>query len=232
MHRKQGLASGGYVQLRRAPAFRMFRSFLSCQMPPSVTCCLGSPACCPSFALYIHFVPLLVFPIIPHPLVFCFFTISGSRSAYHHNDVEKDFCIWISVGSFGSYDLPTMVQAFMLCQAIIRISMNPFFFFPFQVIRALAEVEVNDFTFVNVLKYPAIREGVKKFSEWPTIPQLFVGGEFVGGCDIVMSLHKEGELRQLMKDKNVYSTGDESDKSGSGSNVDSSQSDGNSNRSS
>ena len=60
--------------------------------------------------------------------------------------------------------------------------------------------EGADFSSVNVLDYPAIREGVKKFSEWPTIPQLYVGGEFIGGCDIVTSMHESGELKQLLSE--------------------------------
>ena len=49
---------------------------------------------------------------------------------------------------------------------------------------------------INVLADPALREGIKEYSEWPTIPQLYVGGEFVGGCDIVKSLHASGELHK------------------------------------
>jgi len=56
-----------------------------------------------------------------------------------------------------------------------------------------------DFASVNVLDYPSIREGVKKYSDWPTIPQLYVDGEFVGGCDIVTSLAESGELKELLK---------------------------------
>jgi monothiol glutaredoxin len=49
----------------------------------------------------------------------------------------------------------------------------------------------------NVLANPELREGIKKFSNWPTIPQLYVGGEFVGGCDIIMQMHQDGELAEL-----------------------------------
>jgi monothiol glutaredoxin len=49
----------------------------------------------------------------------------------------------------------------------------------------------------DVLSDPAVREGVKKFSGWPTIPQVFVKGEFVGGSDILMEMHKSGELEKL-----------------------------------
>ncbi len=53
---------------------------------------------------------------------------------------------------------------------------------------------VPEYTTVNVLADPAIREGIKKFSDWPTIPQLYVGGEFLGGCDIVQQMDSDGEL--------------------------------------
>jgi len=51
---------------------------------------------------------------------------------------------------------------------------------------------------VNVLADSAIREGIKEYSQWPTIPQLYINGEFVGGCDIVKSLHASGELNKLL----------------------------------
>jgi monothiol glutaredoxin len=52
---------------------------------------------------------------------------------------------------------------------------------------------------VNVLDDPEIREGVKQYADWPTLPQLFVGGEFVGGCDITLDLHRKGELMPLLR---------------------------------
>lgn len=55
-----------------------------------------------------------------------------------------------------------------------------------------------DFASVNVLDYPELREGVKKYAQWPTIPQLYVDGEFVGGCDIVKDLDESGELKELV----------------------------------
>ena len=51
---------------------------------------------------------------------------------------------------------------------------------------------------VNVLEEPAIREGVKIFSDWPTIPQLYIRGEFIGGCDIMREMYQSGELKQLL----------------------------------
>ena len=55
----------------------------------------------------------------------------------------------------------------------------------------------------NVLEDAEIREGIKAFSDWPTIPQLYVKGEFVGGCDIIREMSENGELQQLMTDKGV-----------------------------
>ncbi len=55
----------------------------------------------------------------------------------------------------------------------------------------------------NVLEDMDIREGIKAYSDWPTIPQLYVKGEFIGGCDIVREMFESGELQQLMADKGV-----------------------------
>jgi monothiol glutaredoxin len=60
-----------------------------------------------------------------------------------------------------------------------------------------------EFKDVNVLEDPEIREGIKQFSEWPTIPQLYVKGEFIGGCDIVREMYQAGELQTLLKEKGV-----------------------------
>ena len=56
-----------------------------------------------------------------------------------------------------------------------------------------------DFSSVNILEYTAIREGAKIYSEWPTFPQLYVKGEFVGGCDIMTTMYNDGELQKLLK---------------------------------
>ncbi|MGF1605804.1 MAG: Grx4 family monothiol glutaredoxin [Rhodothalassiaceae bacterium] len=71
-----------------------------------------------------------------------------------------------------------------------------------------AVVEVLDrvgvpYKSVDVLQDPAVRQGVKDFSDWPTIPQLYVKGEFVGGCDIVREMYSSGELGELMHNKGV-----------------------------
>ena len=60
-----------------------------------------------------------------------------------------------------------------------------------------------DFVGVNVLQNDQLREGIKTFSDWPTIPQLYVKGEFVGGCDIVREMFQSGELKPMLVEKGV-----------------------------
>lgn len=69
--------------------------------------------------------------------------------------------------------------------------------FSAQVVGILKELG-TPFETVNVLSDPAVRDGIKEYSSWPTIPQLYVGGEFLGGCDIVKELHASGELQQKL----------------------------------
>jgi monothiol glutaredoxin len=70
------------------------------------------------------------------------------------------------------------------------------------VVQVLTHMGVP-FKGVNVLEDADIREGVKLFSNWPTIPQLYVKGEFVGGCDIIREMYESGELENLMAEKGV-----------------------------
>jgi len=63
-------------------------------------------------------------------------------------------------------------------------------------------LEVN-FKGVNVLEDQNIREGIKIFSDWPTIPQLYIKKEFVGGCDIVKEMYENGELKKVLEDKGI-----------------------------
>ncbi len=60
-----------------------------------------------------------------------------------------------------------------------------------------------NFKGVNVLEDQAIREGIKVYSDWPTIPQLYIKNEFIGGCDIVKEMYESGELKKLLESKNV-----------------------------
>ena len=70
------------------------------------------------------------------------------------------------------------------------------------VVQILSQLGVP-FKDVNVLDDSTIRQGIKDFTQWPTIPQLYVKGEFVGGCDIVREMYENGELQQLLADKGV-----------------------------
>ena len=70
------------------------------------------------------------------------------------------------------------------------------------VVNALSYLDVK-FEDVDVLQNEEIREGIKVFSDWPTIPQLYVKGEFIGGCDIVKEMFETGELSQLFTEKEI-----------------------------
>lgn len=70
------------------------------------------------------------------------------------------------------------------------------------VVQVLSHLGVQ-FKGVNVLEDDGVRTGIKEFANWPTIPQLYVKGEFVGGCDIVREMAESGELADLMKEKDI-----------------------------
>jgi monothiol glutaredoxin len=74
--------------------------------------------------------------------------------------------------------------------------------FSMQVAQILQHLGV-DFRDINVLEDMSVREGIKIYSNWPTIPQLYVKGEFIGGCDIVREMFQAGELQQLLTEKGV-----------------------------
>ena len=74
--------------------------------------------------------------------------------------------------------------------------------FSMAVSNILKILKVN-FKGVNVLENQQIREGIKEYSEWPTIPQLYIKKEFLGGCDIVKEMYENGELKKKLKDKNL-----------------------------
>jgi len=65
-------------------------------------------------------------------------------------------------------------------------------------VQMLNACGIDKFFSVNVLAEPEIRQGIKDYANWPTIPQLYVNGEFVGGCDIMREMYEAGELRQLL----------------------------------
>jgi|TARA_B100001248_G_scaffold21443_1_gene14375 monothiol glutaredoxin len=79
--------------------------------------------------------------------------------------------------------------------------------FSMAVSNILKILEVN-YKGVNVLEDQSIREGIKVFSDWPTIPQLYIKKEFVGGCDIVKEMYENGELKKILQDKGISSKKD------------------------
>ncbi len=74
------------------------------------------------------------------------------------------------------------------------------------VVQVLSEAGVK-FKGIDVLSDPSLREGIKQFSNWPTIPQLYIKGEFIGGCDIVREMYASGELSQVLTEKDVPRAG-------------------------
>ena len=70
------------------------------------------------------------------------------------------------------------------------------------VVQVLSHLGVR-FKGINVLDDPGLRQGIKEFADWPTIPQLYVKGEFVGGCDIIREMFQSGELQELLDQKGV-----------------------------
>ena len=77
--------------------------------------------------------------------------------------------------------------------------------FSSMVVGILQNMEL-EFKDINVLANPELRQAIKDFADWPTIPQLYVDGEFIGGCDIIRDLHESGELGSILKKSNLQST--------------------------
>ncbi|MFY9329674.1 MAG: Grx4 family monothiol glutaredoxin [Georgfuchsia sp.] len=71
--------------------------------------------------------------------------------------------------------------------------------FSSKVVQILKASGVKDMTTVNVLANEEVRQGIKEYANWPTIPQLYIHGQFIGGCDIVSEMHASGELQQLLE---------------------------------
>ena len=74
--------------------------------------------------------------------------------------------------------------------------------FSMAVLNILKYLKVK-FKGINVLESDEIRQGIKNYTDWPTIPQLYIRGEFVGGCDIVKEMFEKGELKELLKNKSL-----------------------------
>ena len=74
--------------------------------------------------------------------------------------------------------------------------------FSMAVSNMLKILDVN-YKGINVLESQHLREGIKEFSDWPTIPQIYIKGEFIGGCDIVKEMYENGELKKVLEDKQI-----------------------------
>lgn len=71
------------------------------------------------------------------------------------------------------------------------------------VVTVLERLGVNEYTDIDILRDPELRQGIKDFSNWPTIPQLYIKGEFIGGADIVREMYESGELEAMLDENNI-----------------------------
>ncbi len=91
------------------------------------------------------------------------------------------------------------------CPVVVFMKGTPMFpqcGFSAAVVQVFSNLGVK-FQGIDVLTDPSLREGIKQFSNWPTIPQVYIQGEFIGGCDIVREMYSSGELQQLLEEKQV-----------------------------
>ena len=95
-------------------------------------------------------------------------------------------------------DIETLIQSRPVAIFMKGSPQFPQCGFSAQAVAALRANGANSFHAVNIFEDPELREALKKFSNWPTYPQLYVNGELVGGCDIVLDMHRTGELKKLL----------------------------------
>jgi monothiol glutaredoxin len=99
-------------------------------------------------------------------------------------------------------DIKKMIEENDVCLFMKGVPESPQCGFSMTVSNILKYLKVN-FKGINVLEDQNLRQGIKDFSDWPTIPQLYVKGEFVGGCDIVKEMFENGELKTLLESKKL-----------------------------
>ena len=99
-------------------------------------------------------------------------------------------------------DIKKMIEENNVCLFMKGVPESPQCGFSMTVSNILKYLKVN-FKGVNVLESQDLRQGIKDFSDWPTIPQLYVKGEFIGGCDIVKEMFENGELKTLLESKKL-----------------------------
>ena len=98
--------------------------------------------------------------------------------------------------------IENLISEHDVCLFMKGTSDNPQCGFSMAVSNVLKHLNV-DFKGINVLEDEKLRQGIKDFSDWPTIPQLYIKKEFVGGCDIVKEMYENGELKKILEDKNI-----------------------------
>ena len=99
-------------------------------------------------------------------------------------------------------DIKKMIDENDVCLFMKGVPESPQCGFSMTVSNILKYLKVN-FRAINVLEDQNLRQGIKDFSDWPTIPQLYVKGEFIGGCDIVKEMFENGELKTLLESKKL-----------------------------
>ena len=98
--------------------------------------------------------------------------------------------------------IETLIKENNVCLFMKGTPDSPQCGFSMAVSNVLKHLNVN-FKGVNVLEDEKLRQGIKDFSDWPTIPQLYVKGEFIGGCDIVKDMFEKGELKKILEEKKL-----------------------------
>jgi monothiol glutaredoxin len=101
--------------------------------------------------------------------------------------------------------IENMVKDNEVCLFMKGIPDAPQCGFSMTVTNILKHLDVN-FEGINVLEDENLRQGIKEFSDWPTIPQLYIKGDFIGGCDIIKEMFESGELKKLLINKNIINT--------------------------
>ncbi|MEK9955046.1 MAG: Grx4 family monothiol glutaredoxin [Pelagibacteraceae bacterium] len=99
-------------------------------------------------------------------------------------------------------DIKKMIDENDVCLFMKGVPESPQCGFSMTVSNILKYLKVN-FKGINVLESQELRQGIKDFSDWPTIPQLYIKGEFIGGCDIVKEMFENGELKTLLESKKL-----------------------------
>ena len=99
-------------------------------------------------------------------------------------------------------EIENIIETNEVCLFMKGVPEAPQCGFSMAVSNILKHLNVN-FKGINVLENEEIRNWIKVYSDWPTIPQLYIKGEFVGGCDIIKEMFEKGELKELLKNKNI-----------------------------